>query len=90
MTSHRSTHEPDEELLSAEDAIADADRLEALFQACEKNVQNTSDGSEVNTSDQHVQIYIPLHLLLDAIDQLDQNALREVVQRAEERLRRAA
>ena len=90
MTYRRNAHEPDEELLSAEDAIADAARLEALLQGREMNVQGASHTSEVSSSNQHVQIYIPLRLLLDAIDHLDTDALREVMQRAEERLRRAA
>lgn len=77
MTNKASLHEPDAELLSAEDAIEDAERLRAWLR-------------NRRASEQHVQLDIPLRVLLEAIDHLDPAALREVVQRAEERLGRAA
>ena len=75
MTRNGSVHEPEAELLSAEDAIDDANRLRSWMQK-----QRSSDSV----------VYIPLHLLLDAIDHLEPEALRQVVQRAEERLLDAA
>ncbi len=73
MTDYRSVHEPDEELLSAEDAIADADQLERLY-------------DRHRQADEAIPLRVPLSALLEAIDHLDLPALREVTRRAEERL----
>ena len=73
MTDPRSVHEPNEELLSAEEAIADADRLEQLF-------------LRHRHAEQAISVQIPLRALLAAIDQLDLPALREVARRTEARL----
>jgi hypothetical protein len=66
-------HEPDAELLSAEDAIQDAQRLRALFHHRRQSMQP-------------VQLQLPLWALLEALDHLDLEALRLVARRAEERL----
>lgn len=66
-------HEADEELLSAEDAIRDAENLQSLF-----NKQGESHNS--------VSLQIPLSILLDALDHLEPEALRQVARRAEELL----
>lgn len=65
-------HEPEAELLSAEDAIQDAARLRAVFRRRE--------------SERVVPVRVPLWALLEAIDRLEADELRQVAQRAEERL----
>lgn len=69
----QNVHEPDEELLSAEDAVQDAKLLQSLF-----NKQGESRNS--------VSLQIPLSVLLDALDNLEPEALRKVARRAEELL----
>jgi len=71
-----SVHEPEAELLSAEDAILDAERLRTLF----RQQRQTS---------QPVQLQMPLWVLLDALDHLELEALRLVARRVEERLAEA-
>ena len=72
MQSH-SVHEPDEELLSAEDAIQDAERLRMHYRSRSR-------------TDEGVALKVPLSVLLDAIDHLEPSALRKVMQRASDRL----
>ena len=69
----RSVHEPGEELLSAEDAIEDAARLDALFHRGRQ-------------TEQLVALHVPLSTLMEAIDQLELEDLRKVGRRVEERL----
>lgn len=66
-------HEPDTQLLSAEDAIRDAQQLQELFR-------------QRRQAEQPVPLRVPLRVLLEALDSLDQEALREIARRAEERL----
>ncbi len=66
-----SVHEPEAELLSAEDAIQDAERLRPLFR-------------QQRRAEQPVPLRVPLWALLEALDALEPEALRQVVQRAEE------
>jgi hypothetical protein len=73
MTQERTVHEPDAELLSAEDAIHDAERLSVLFH-------------ERGHTEQAIALQVPLSILLEAIDQLDSTSLRQIAQRVEERL----
>jgi len=74
MMAHRgSVHEPEAELLSAEDAIHDAERLRALFQKRRR-------------VEQSVPLHVPLSVLLEALDHLEPEALRQIVQQASERL----
>ncbi|MBI4789569.1 MAG: hypothetical protein HY782_21270 [Chloroflexi bacterium] len=68
-----SVHEPDAELLSAEDAIQDAVRLRAFFR-------------EHHKGERAVPVRVPLSALLDAMDYLEPDELRQAVQRAEKRL----
>ena len=71
-----SVHEPEAELLSAEDAIQDAERLRTLFRQQRQTAQP-------------VQLQMPLWVLLEALDHLEPEALRLVARRAEERLAEA-
>lgn len=74
MIAHNnSMHEPDAELLSAEDAIQDVERVRRVLR-------------QQRQGEQQVALQVPFHTLLEAIDQLDGQALREIVQRAEKRL----
>ena len=73
MTQARRVHEPEEEFLSAEDAIEDAERLDALFRRRRQ-------------SEQLVALRVPLSALMEAIDQLELEDLRKVGKRVEERL----
>ncbi len=73
MTDQRSVHEPDAALLSAEDAIADADRLQRLYR---QRLQTEAA----------IPLRVPLTTLLEALDQLEPSALREIARRIEERL----
>ena len=70
-------HEPEAQLLSAEDAIRDAEQLQELFR-------------QRRQAEQPVPLRVPLRVLLEALDSLDQEALREIARRAEERLSAAA
>lgn len=72
MAQVRTVHEPEAELLTADDAIQDAERLRVLFRQ--------------QKAEQPVSLRVPLWVLLEAIDQLEPEALRQVAQRAEERL----
>ena len=69
----KSVHEPDEELLSAEDAIEDAARLDALFRRRRQTQQS-------------VALRVPLTSLMEAIDQLEAEDLRKVGRRIDELL----
>jgi hypothetical protein len=73
MVKMGSVHEPEAALLSAEDAIQDAERLRALFhrQRPEERV---------------VPLRVPFWALLEAIDYLEPNELYQAVQRAQRRL----
>ncbi len=73
MAEGKSVHEPEAELLSAEDAIQDAERLRVLFRRHRQ-------------AEQSVPLRVPLWVLLDAIDHLEPEALRQVGRRVEERL----
>ncbi|MDQ3814583.1 MAG: hypothetical protein M3347_11605 [Armatimonadota bacterium] len=73
MSKMGSVHEPEAELLSAEDAIQDAARLRALFRQRQQ-------------AEPVVSVPVPLSALLEAIDHLEPDALRQVARRAEERL----
>lgn len=68
-----SVHEPEAELLSAEDAIRDAQQLRVLLR-------------QRREVEQPVPLRVPLWVLLDAIDRLEPEALHEVSRRVEERL----
>lgn len=70
MSKMGSVHEPEAELHSAEDAIEDAARVRAWFREQEHAVS----------------LRVPLSALLEALDNLQPNELREVARRAEERL----
>jgi hypothetical protein len=73
MAKPKSIHEAGAELLSAEDAIQDAARLRALFQQWRQR-------------ERAVPVRVPLSALLEAIDYLEPDELRQAVQRAEKRL----
>ena len=74
MDKQKSIHEPDAPLLSAQDAIQDAGRLQELLW---RNRQQ---------AEQEVQLRVPFTVILKAIDQLEANELRLLVQRLEDRL----
>ena len=69
----KSVHEAEAKLLSAEDAIQDAARLRALYR------QQLQAGRAV-------LMRVPLWALLEAIDHLEMDELRQAVERAEKRL----
>jgi hypothetical protein len=73
MTQVGRVHEPEAEWLSAEDAIQDAERWRALFR-------------QRRPVEARVSLRVPLWVLLEAIDHLDPEALRQVGRRVEERL----
>ncbi len=72
MANVGSVHEPEAELLSAEDAIQDVARLRALFRQRRR--------------ERAVPVRVPLWALLEAIDFLEPEELRQTVERAEKRL----
>jgi len=74
MGEQKSIHEPEVPLLSAQDAIQDAERLRSLLQ---RNRQR---------AEREVQLRVPLTAIIEAIDQLKANELRLLAQRLEERL----
>jgi len=73
MAQKGSVHEPEAELLSAEDAIQDAEQLRIMFR-------------QRRRAEESVPLRVPLWVLLEALDSLEPEALHEVVQRAEARL----
>ena len=70
----KSVHEPGVEMLSAQDAIRDAERLRALLQ---RNRQQAN---------REVRLRVPFAAIMEAIDQLEVGELRQLAQRLEERL----
>ncbi len=74
MDRPKSIHEPNAPLLSAQDAIQDAERLRELLW---RNRQQ---------AEQEVQLRVPFTVILKAIDQLEASELRLLVQRLEDRL----
>ena len=75
MTSERTIHEPDAPLMSADDAIADADRLKELLR-----------GKALN-SEPSVELRIPLATFIAALDRFDETELLLVKQRLDGKLR---
>jgi len=74
MSDQKSVHEPEAALLSAQDAIQDAKRLQTLLQ---RNRQQ---------AEREVRLRVPFAVIIEAIDQLDASELRLLAQRLEERL----
>jgi len=74
MDKQKSVHEPNAPLLSAQDAIQDAERLRELLW---RNRQQ---------AEREVQLRVPFTVILKAIDQLEASELRLLVQRLEDRL----
>lgn len=72
MSKKRSVHEPEAELLSAENAIQDAVRLQEEFRK-----RKVGKG---------VMMRVPLWALLEALDSLEPDELQQVALRARERL----
>ena len=72
--SEKSVHEPEARLLSAQDAVQDAERLRALLR---RNQQR---------AEREVQLRVPFTVIIEAIDQLETGELRLLAQRLEERL----
>ena len=70
----KSIHEPNAPLLSAQEAIQDAKRLQELLW---RNRQQ---------AEREVQLQVPFTVILKAIDQLEASELRLLAQRLEERL----
>jgi len=73
MDEPKSVHEPNAPLLSAQDAIQDAERLQELLW---RNRQQ---------AEQEVQLRVPFTVILKAVDQLEASELRLLVQRREDR-----
>lgn len=74
MEEQKSVHEPGARLLSAQDAIRDAERLHGLLR---RNRQQ---------AEREVQLRVPFSVLIEAIEQLEAGELRLLAQRLEERL----
>jgi len=74
MVEQKSIHEPRAQLLSAQDAIQDAERLRALVL---RNRQR---------AEREVQLRVPFMVIIEAVDQLEVDELRLLAQRLEERL----
>jgi len=74
MNKQKSVHEPNAPLLSAQEAIQDAKRLQELLW---RNRQQ---------AEREVQLQVPFTVILKAIDQLEASELRLLAQRLEERL----
>lgn len=70
----KSIDEPKAQLLSAQDAIQDAERLQALLL---RNRQR---------AEREVQLRVPFAVIIEAVDQLEADELRLLAQRLEERL----
>jgi hypothetical protein len=74
MVEQKSIHEPGAQLLSAQDAIRDAERLQALL------LRNRQQ------AEREVQLRVPFTVIIEAVDQLEADELRLLAQRLEERL----
>ena len=74
MGEQKSVHEPEAQLLSAQDAIQDAERLRVLLR---RNRQR---------AEREVQLRVPFTVIIEAIDQLEVSELRLLARRLEERL----
>ncbi|MEA3345282.1 MAG: hypothetical protein U9Q78_03420 [Chloroflexota bacterium] len=74
MNKQKSIHESDAPLLSAQDAIQDAERLRELLW---RNRQQ---------AEREVQLQVPFTVILKAVDQLEASELRLLVQRLKDRL----
>jgi hypothetical protein len=74
MVKQKSIHEPGAQLLNAQDAIQDAERLRALLL---RNRQR---------AEREVQLRVPFMVIIEAVDQLEVDELRLLAQRLEERL----
>ena len=71
MTTRGAVHEPDAELLSAEDVIRDVERLERW---------------DANRSSREVSLRLPFAALLDAVDGLRLEEAEQLLERAQRRL----
>lgn len=67
-------HEPEAQLLSAQDAIQDAKRVRGLLS---RNRQR---------AEREVQLQVPFATIIEALDQLEVSELHLLAQRLEERL----
>ena len=74
MSTQKSIHEPGAQLLSAQDAIQDAEWLQALL------LRNRQQ------AEREVQLRVPFTVIIEAVDQLEADELRLLAQRLEERL----
>ena len=74
MVEQKSVHEPGAQLLSAQDAIQDAERLRALL------LRNRQQAKR------EVQLRVPFTVIIEAVDQLEADELRLLAQRLEELL----
>jgi len=74
MSEPKSIHEPRAQLLSSQDAIRDAERLQVLL------LRNRQQ------AEREVQLRVPFTVIIEAVDQLEADELRLLAQRLEERL----
>ena len=74
MSKPKSIHEPRAQLLSSQDAIRDAERLQVLL------LRNRQQ------AEREVQLRVPFTVIIEAVDQLEADELRLLAQRLEERL----
>jgi len=78
MEQVKSIHEPEAELLSAEEAVQDAARLSAVIRGGRR------------ASERAVPVRVPLWALLEALDVLEPPELDKVAHRVQERLAAAS
>ena len=74
MSEPKSIHKPRAQLLSSQDAIRDAERLQALLLRSRQRAKR------------EVQLRVPFTVIIEAVDQLEADELRLLAQRLEERL----
>jgi len=74
MSEQKSVHEPEAQLLSAQDVVQDAERLRTLLR---RNRQR---------AEREVQLRVPFTVIVEAIEQLEVGELCLLAQRLEERL----
>ena len=77
MTGKREIHEPEARLVSAEESIQDALRLQEVRAAMRRSLQSVS-------------VRVPMWALLEALDSLEAPELRQIARRVQERLAEAS
>ena len=71
----QSIHEPEAELSTLEEALEDSEVMRTYLER-KRKIQ----------SEQSVSLRVPLRVVIEAIDQMEEPALRQIVQQVEKRL----